>query len=252
MAFALTVNQLVPALKQPGCPICNLQRATVQRFLTSFLQENLMDRAARQKVLDSLGFCPTHTFQLAGMEMRNDGDPLGTNILHEQINGRVQQALRKWQSGRRPGWLGDLQDRFLKQIGQKKPAAIPVAECPVCAGMRENGTRALAALLDELGRGSEEIMPLYEKGDGLCLGHLRQGLDAVGDDFPAGAEIVVQNALKRLDSQQLRMREYIRKHNISYQDEKMKPEEEQAWREALGFYSGYAPSAFGPFERKPE
>ena len=116
MAFALTVNQLVPALKQPGCPICNLQRATVQRFLTSFLQENLMDRAARQKVLDSLGFCPTHTFELAAMEMRTDGDPLGTNILHEQINGRVQQALRKWQSGRRSVWLGDLQSRLLSKL----------------------------------------------------------------------------------------------------------------------------------------
>jgi hypothetical protein len=252
MAFALTVNQLIPALKQPGCPICNLQRATVQRFLASFLQENMMDRAARQKVLDSLGFCPTHTFQLAAMEMRNDGDPLGTNILHEQINGRVQQALRKWQSRRRPGWLRNLQGLFLKQIGRAKPAAIPVAECPVCVGMRENNSRALAALLDELGRSSEEIVPLYEQGDGLCLGHLRQGLDSVGDAFPAGAEIVVQDAHKRLESQQLRMREYIHKHNLSYQDETMKPEEECAWREALGFYSGYPPSSFGPFERKPD
>ena len=59
----------------------------------------------------------------------------------------------------------------------------------------------------------------------------------------------MQDALQRLELQRLRMREYIRKHNLSYQDEKMKPEEERAWREALGFYSGYPPNAFGPFER---
>ena len=64
----------------------------------------------------------------------------------------------------------------------------PGCRMPGLCGMRENSNRALAALLDELGRGSEEIVPLYKQGDGLCLGHLRQGLDAVGDDFPAGVE----------------------------------------------------------------
>jgi hypothetical protein len=251
LAFALTINQLIPAMQQAGCPICNLQRIQSQRYLAAFLQENLMDRAARQKILDSLGFCPTHTFQLVGMEMRSDGDALGTSILHEQIHGRVQSKLRNWQSGRPKNWWSRWKATLVRKTGWKL-SSLRGEECPVCQGMRENNLRALAALFDELGSGSTEILGLYEAGDGLCLVHLRQGLDGVGDAFPAGADYLVQDVLKRLDSQKRRMGEYIRKHNLSYQDEGMMPEEERAWREALGFYSGYAPDSFGPFERRPE
>jgi hypothetical protein len=247
MAFALTINQLIPALKQPGCPICNLQRSTVQRFLVAFLQENLMDQTARQVVLDSLGFCPDHTFLLVSMEMRSDGDPLGTVILHEQINGRVQTALRDWNALRSQGWQEKIPIPFKRPIRRIHQTT----GCPICAAMLENNQRGLAALMEELGKGSQELIDLYSQGNGLCLAHLRVGLEEMGTIYPIGAEYLIQNALQRLETQQGRMQEYLRKHNLSYQNEQITLEEERAWRESLSFFSGYSPDAFDPFSQPP-
>ena len=249
MAFALMVNQLIPALKQPGCPICNLQRAAEERFLAAFLQENLMDQKARQKVLDSLGFCPAHTFQLAALELRSDGDTLGTNILHEQLINRLQQVLKGW---RRKNSGGGGRSFFRGLNGGGQARLHPTEECPICAGMRDNNQRGLAALMDELGRNSQELVELVRQGDGLCLAHLRQGLETLGGEYPAGADFLVAEALNRLASQQERMREFIRKHNLSYQDEVISAEEYRAWREALSFFTGYAPDSFGPFNPRPD
>ncbi len=56
MAFALAVNNLLEAMKKPGCPICRVSRQAAERALESFLWENVNEPDVRQGILDSLGF----------------------------------------------------------------------------------------------------------------------------------------------------------------------------------------------------
>lgn len=51
MAFALAVNNLIEAMKKPGCPVCRIFRQASERALKSFLWENVNEPDVRQGIL---------------------------------------------------------------------------------------------------------------------------------------------------------------------------------------------------------
>lgn len=245
MAFALTVIELKTALGEAGCPICTQKKRGTQRSLAFYLSERYMDRPAREKLMDAYGFCPPHLFMMASQEMRSAGEPLGINLAYEQLSGRTRQALQQWQAKELhvPRVL-----RWLRRLLRGSTAPLPMKQpCPICASVDEHVDRALAAMMEEINRNTEDICLPYQHGDGICLPHLRQALDVFAADFPHAAEFLVQDALTRLEQQQAEMGEYIRKHNWKYRGEALTPGEERAWRKTIAFYSGYAPDAFQPF-----
>jgi hypothetical protein len=254
MAFALTVVELKSSLEEPGCPICGQIRRETHRSVRAYLNERLMDRGAREKLMDANGFCPQHIFMIVSQEMRDSGDPLGANIIYEQLSGRSRASLEAWQQKE----LGSpaLMRRFKKiwrQLSKKSEVPLlPTQPCPICFAVETHVERTLAALMDELDRGTQDITTLYQLGDGLCLAHFKQALSTYSTDFPQAAEFVMKDTLLRLEIQQNEMHEYIRKHNWSYRDEVLTKDEENAWRKTLAFYSGYPPDSFQPFAWPPD
>jgi hypothetical protein len=254
MAFALTVEDLITVLQEPGCPICRQSIRVTQKYLGYFLWENSMDQEARQQLVDALGFCPQHTFQAVTQEMREYGDPLGSVVVYEQLNKAAVRQLEQWQKKQNIFTrAGNLFQPILQKI-KNKPASLLASdrECPLCRSVFEHTDRSLAALFEEMGRKSADISQLYLLGDGLCLEHLNQGLSNFSHVYPQGAEVLVADAMDRLNRQQTLMAEYIRKHNWAYRDEKVTIEEDRAWRQTLGTFTGYAPDTFQPFNPHPE
>jgi hypothetical protein len=76
------------------------------------------------------------------------------------------------------------------------------------------------------------------------LKHLRVGLVLYGQQFPAAGEFLIQETIRRLDTQRAQMLEYIRKHNWTYREEKITPDEYAAWLRALAFFTGLPPEKF--------
>jgi hypothetical protein len=254
MAFALTVVELKSSLEEAGCPICGQKRRETQRSVAAYLSERLMDRGAREKLMGANGFCPQHLYMMVTQEMRDSGDPLGANIIYEQLSGRTRKSLETWQqeelqSSEMVRWFQQTWRRLLKREKFPLSANQP---CPICFAVNTHVERTLAALMEELNRGTEDITSLYRLGDGLCLVHFKQALSVLAVDFPAAAKFMVEDTLFRLEKQQNEMGEYIRKHNWSYRDEQLSLEEERAWRKTVAFYSGFPPDSFQPFAWPPD
>ncbi len=94
MAFAMSVNNLIDAMKRPGCPVCRINRQASERALVSFLWENVNEPDVRQGILAAYGFCPAHTRVMVAREMFTSSIPLGTNIIYEHLGRVVAKELR--------------------------------------------------------------------------------------------------------------------------------------------------------------
>ena len=249
MAFALAVNNLLEAMKKPGCPACRIFRQAAERALESFLWENVNEPDARQGILDSLGFCPAHTRVMVAREMYTSSLPLGTNIIYEHL-GRVVagelKALRPGSaSGKLSGWSGEVRG-LLGKAGLVKPGGGPLhprGECPACTSGNNGAQNALHVLFEEAQK-EGEVLDLYLKSDGLCLPHLRDSIERHSGAYPKAVQRIIDDTVQRLEAQSKDMKAYIRKANWAYRDEKLTEEEDTAWRKTLTFFTGLGGETF--------
>lgn len=230
MAFALTLVQIDDALKQPGCAVCRLRDAAVRKSAEAFLYENTLNPGVREPIIKSRGFCADHTRLLASIELSTDGSALGLNYIYEQLARAVADELNHLAGTKKASLL------------RKKSEALP--PCPFCELGKESTANYLSALFEELQKDSSPTRAIYSRSHGLCYGHLRSGLDEMGSSYPLTAEFLVEEARRRLLENSTMMREYIRKHDWHYRDEKISPSEERAWRVALGFFTGLPEEKF--------
>ncbi len=244
MAFAMAVNNLIEALGKPGCPACRIFRQASERALVSFLWENVNEPDVRQGILDSYGFCPTHTRVMVSREVLSSSVPLGTNIIYEHL-GRVIAGELK---GLRPGKITAANPLrgLLRRLRDGKAASGPLhprGPCPACSAGENAAGNSLHVLCEEVQKPGD-VREAYLTSDGLCLAHLRAAIEAHSEKFPAAVTLLIDTTVERLEKQSRDMKEFIRKNNWSYRDEKPTEAEDTAWRKTLGFITGYPGSAF--------
>src|SRR6266702_8836676 len=75
------------ACQREGCPVCTLVLESVQHFMDTWQYEGFSDVEHRHQLIQSRGFCPLHTWQLA---QRSNAFRLSlvynevlTDVLHE-------------------------------------------------------------------------------------------------------------------------------------------------------------------------
>jgi hypothetical protein len=246
MAFALTISKLEDALRQPGCPVCRLGKDAAARAIDAFLWEHVTDPVSRQPIIDAYGFCQEHTRMLVAIEMASSGPVLGVNIIYEQL---VRQVSRDLGAARVQGDApGRLLHSLAARLGWKsaaRRAVLPARRgCPACANVVSADGNHLMVLFEVIERDSDHLRELYLAADGLCFTHLRSGLGEAGERYPQAARWLVGETRARLERQSERMLEYIRKNNWQYRDERITPEEAEAWRQALNFFTGLPKERF--------
>jgi hypothetical protein len=245
MAFAMAVNNLIEALKKPGCPACRIFRQSSERALESFLWENVNEPDVRQGILDAYGFCAAHTRVMVAREVLTSSLPLGTNIIYEHLGRVVARELK----GLRPGGVKLPANPFraiLRRLGVKTAAGgalHPRGACPACA-VGENAARNSLHVLCEEAQKDGDVRAAYLESDGLCLAHLRTAAEELSARFPAALTLLIDDMVRRLEDQSRDMKEFIRKNNWAYREEKLSEAEDTAWRKTLGFFTGYPGSAF--------
>ncbi len=245
MAFALTITRLIEAMQQAGCPVCRLERQASAQSIEAFLWEGVNSPKDRQALIASYGFCQPHARQFVAAELSNSGIVLGVNIVYEQLARLASKELQKESFEkplRLPGWLEKLNPGGLFQA--KRNVLSPKSKCPICLNSDKAGLNALSDLFETLEKADADVQKAYLESDGLCLGHLRTGLEEYAHARPHAAKELANEASKRLEAQAANMSEYIRKQNWEYRNEKMTREEAEAWRKTLTFFTGYAGSSF--------
>ncbi len=247
MAFALTIGKLEDVLEKTGCPVCRVEHDAAARSIDAFLWENANDPVVRRPINDAYGFCPEHTLMLVATEMSNSGPVLGVNLIYEVLaknTGQDLKALSRKSKANRRG------QSFLNKFGLgrqhnwNQPVLKPKGRCPVCELVEESAKNTLSTLFEELTKQQAKIMESDQHSHGLCLKHLKIGLECFEGKYPQASNFLIQDAIRRLETQQAQMLEYIRKHNWAYRDEQLSPEERSAWLRTLVFFTGYPPERF--------
>jgi hypothetical protein len=246
-AFVLSIVKLEEAMKKSGCPVCRLEHEAAVQYIDSFLWENTNDPAARQPINDAYGFCPEHTRMLVAIEMSNTGPLLGVNIIYELLAKNVVQDLQNIEKieHKRRGIRAYLKKCRIYSNHFHKPMILkPDGQCPICDVMDKSGINILSTLFELLIVQNEKMIEVYCRSNGLCLSHLRIGLMAFMEEFPYAADLLIKDAIGRLDAQRVQMREYLRKHNWAYREEQLMPEERVAWLRTLTFFTGLPEEKF--------
>ena len=253
MAFALLIVQLEEAMKKPGCPVCRMQHDAAVHSIDAFLWENVNDPVIRKPINDAYGFCVQHTQMLVAKEMMSSGPVLGVNIIYALLAKKVARELKQIHpgSGRRNAALDSLHKlterlpskKFLNSAGKHR-LLVPAGRCPVCLVVEETGENVLETLFEILHAGEEHFAESYKASSGLCLEHLRSGLEQNMEKFPAAANLLIQDTLGRLTTQESQMQEYLRKHDWEYREEALTPEEQSAWLHTLTFFTGLPEARF--------
>jgi len=101
VARSLGDEQLIEALRAPGCPLCTHGDRRVRRHLAGVLYELVTDVGFRERLVASGGFCPRHTRLAVTVNREDLGGVTAAAILLRSVLGARRRALAEVGSGRR-------------------------------------------------------------------------------------------------------------------------------------------------------
>lgn len=216
-------HDLLDDLKRAGCPVCHAARRTAGHTVRALLSESVMDPGVRARLRAAHGFCTDHALlalRLAGV----DGQGIGMlyDSILEHLREEVMGAARRRRAFRWP-W----------QPEQADPLA-PHRVCLVCEAERDRADTYLDLLASA---SSHDVLgsAARQEDRGICLPHLRWGLQQAGNPDRAGrlAELFLQGEQRiRAD-----LAEYLRKQDHRYRHEEQ-GRERGSWRRALLWVTG--------------
>jgi hypothetical protein len=213
-------TDLLDAFKQPGCPVCRLERSAVDGYLDNLFQSNLKDLEVSQGLRESLGLCREHSWQMLDSKF---GDALTFSLIYHEI---LQSAIHGLQSVEKPPQsprrIHSMLERFKHNpTGKFKTAVLPLTPqkgCPAC----EQRDRMARLALEILGVSLEnEVMSnSLASSDGLCLPHLRLAFVQMQD--ATAYRILISISTEKLESMRRELVEIIRKNETRSKKEEFK------------------------------
>ena len=245
MVSLFSLLDLQNALLKPGCPICQVRKKSVRRYIDVLVYERVYDVEPRIRYREGMGYCPEHTRLVAATGRKRGEKPLGMNILYQSLVGFVEEIISKYPiPKKRPNLLRRVIFRLFRG---RSPVSYSQdlsskSTCRICQVADESTLQGLEALMQCLQDPKGQVYTLYPNSDGICLPHLRTALQIYADRYPSGALILKEFAVNRLQHWEQAMGEYIRKQDLQDRREKVLLEEETAWLQAVAFYTGDSPS----------
>ena len=239
----LSAVDLKLAMRQPSCPICRIRDEAEYRYLYFLLWENVNDGTTRMQIVNSLGFCPKHTWQMGRIETKNFGDAFGNSIIYENlveiVRDRLTRYVHRTQAKQRSRWQGYL-DRLLRRPQRLPfPAELqPQAICRVCQTGEQSERSHVHWLLQGLSVPEPDFRDWYTQSERLCFRHLRLALELADPETEAGAMFLARDATEYLDRLRVDLDEYGNKHAWDRRFEEMTESEKVSWLKAFIFFGG--------------
>ncbi|MGH2615416.1 MAG: DUF6062 family protein, partial [Thermomicrobiales bacterium] len=166
---------LLDAFKEPGCPMCRLGLAAVDRWMDAVDYESVGDPEFRERMRAANGFCNRHAHQWL-----TRAHVLGTAQIYQDILTGITDELRSLRMGRTPGLAG-LASLLGASHGRHTVAEMePTGRCPACQILADRESMLAETLI--AGLANERFREAYGDSAGLCLPHLRLALEQADDE----------------------------------------------------------------------
>lgn len=219
---------LVEALDQSGCAVCNLVLRDVDRYLDSLLYEYVNREETHHAFRIGRGLCSLHGMQVAQAK----GGALGVAILFNAALDEVQQVG----ATSSPAQLSSLARlRGRNSAALLADALEPAGSCPVCEHLTRSEASYIAIMAEHIA--DAQIQSAYRHSSGLCLPHVRMVLRQISN--PSRAELFahLQYEIWRRLRDELEL--FIRKSNVRANIGPV-GEEGDSWRRAITALAGEA------------
>jgi len=208
------------------CFLCHLENRFEQRYVDNYLYELVMDAGAREKIIESRGFCNTHFYRmLASSTNPASSDGLGMALIlksvTEQLFEDVTADLRIGvESPQRSSF--DLRGRFRSSSAPSYLRTVSNQEnCPACDHVSEIMRIYITEFVQEL-KEDNEIKELFNKSRGLCIPHYVMTLHIISalhsKKFPHTAKTIVDKQLQVLEGMQNDLSVYIERQDCRFSD----------------------------------
>jgi len=201
-------HDLLRVLEMPQCPVCFIVRRSLEGFLSvAFIQE-LTASEFRELLRRSLGYCRQHSEHVR-TAARNKLTEMGIAIVYEDILALAQHHM------------------------QTRRTVPVVAHCPLCPIQQDVEAYAMQLIADYCN--DREFQDHYETASGVCLIHYHGILKQLEGD---ARKFFHASHMRKLDIRLGQLREFIRKHDYRFANEKMTDQEATCWKSAVWFLAG--------------
>jgi hypothetical protein len=198
--------KFVKGMAEPGCPVCNQTRASLDDWYENLLYESANDRPLRHRFDAERGLCSRHAHRLCES---NDG--LGAAIVYRNV---LELAVAS--------------------LGKGSAPPVNAGKCVACDHEADAESRYVGLVADFLDEA--EMRSALESSSGLCMPHVAAVL-AIKRDAPkwfyelhkARCAELLEILVRYIDCQQLSTE--ARKARLSF-------EEEMAWKRLAPLLTG--------------
>ena len=146
-------DDVIRDLRSRECPVCSHLNKKVFDFFSQWIQPFSSDEKVQENYAAELGFCPFHTWQLAGIASPR-GIARGYPKLLKRFSGKL---------GELAGTLANLPDRVFALIKDSE-------DCRICSLLRDTEAAYIQRL--SLFLREAEGRRAYAESQGVCLRHL--------------------------------------------------------------------------------
>ena len=202
--------------KSKTCPLCDLDNASVQKYIGDMLYESVNDRTLRKRLEKQKGFCSFH-----GELLLKHGDALGIAILHAD---QIQLLLNHLNH------IGKIYSRITNPDHSGWTEHSGCVICDVIKGAEKRHIEVFIELIDD------DIMKNYlEVFPGFCAKHLFRVLEKL--DEPEHVKYLLKLHVERYKSLLADLKELCRKNDYRFRTEPS-GKEADSWQKAVYIVSG--------------
>ena len=202
--------------KSKTCPLCDLNNATVSKYIDDMLYENVNDIGLRKKLAARKGFCSFH-----GELLLKHGDALGIAIIHID---QIQLLLNHLKNA------GNILS-FLK--GPEHGDWTGHSNCLICEIRIEAEKRHIETFIELID--DNALRSYLDSSDGFCARHLLMVLAKLKNK--GHATYLLELHTRKYASLLADLKEFCRKNDYRFKDEHI-GQEADSWEKAVHIVSG--------------
>lgn len=200
-----------------GCPICEREADTINRYFEGLLHEHVNDRGVREGLVRARGFCHRHAHFLLSF---SDGE--GTAILYKDQVRLFIEFLDSLEGVRNTKTRTNLSREWDRH-----------ALCPACAFLLRTRDRLLRNLIEGLSKG--EMREAFNSSPALCVPHFLESLRRAQDQDVS--DFLIRNQREKLSDLFIEIGDFIGKQDYRFFHEDF-GDESDSWSRAVKIMSG--------------
>lgn len=224
--------ELIEALQQPGCALCQLAQQKNPRYVETLLDNAVIDVDQRDAWRAVKGFCSWHAWMAVDTpQSASSLALLYEDVLHHEIRHLAALANTAPSAWRwRPGHCGR---RLVKRVQRWLYAWRQAQPCPACRLWQEQERLYMTVILQEWQEPT--LTAAFAQSNGVCLPHLARLMAHGATHRHLSACLQAQQ--DRLQALQADLQEFIRKQDYRFAHESYGPEAD-SWQRVVAVFVG--------------